>query len=389
MMYWLYAMCFGFLTFLGLSLLIRRMSCGFRFLGVYFLAEGFTLYTTYLIYSKLIAEYPHFFKTGSPLMYLYGPLYYFFITGVFTPKYRFKLLDLVHLLPFVLHTVELLPYWILSGAEKTALFQEFINKGPMHADWGILTFREHAILKLVLVIGYSVAGFLKMRPALGSFRGLFANWKKRMLQAFLVFDFFLRVGVFGMIALVYLLYWLLPYYFIYFGDAVFFMDAVLAAFFILLYPGFVSEAELVGELGPYAGQGRFSGEGKSPEPSKKAIAPASFDANLYKIFEEHYSDPELSIGTLASLLNLSERQLFRKAKESMGKSPVELLLSFRLEKAHEAILAHPKKAIGQVLTESGFNNKSYFSRRFLEYYGVSPRELRKSAGTDRPEINPD
>ena len=125
-MYWLYAMCFGFLTILGLSLLIRRMSFGFRFLGAYFLAEGFTLYTTYLIYSKLIAEYPHFFKTGSPLMYLYGPLYYFFITGVFTPKYRFKLLDLVHLLPFVLHTVELLPYWILSGAEKTALFQEFI-----------------------------------------------------------------------------------------------------------------------------------------------------------------------------------------------------------------------------------------------------------------------
>ncbi|MFZ4427945.1 MAG: helix-turn-helix transcriptional regulator [Saprospiraceae bacterium] len=389
MIYWSFAVCFGFLTFLGLSLLIRRMSCGFRFLGVYFLVEGYVLYTTYLIYSRLIIEHPHFFKTGSPLMYLYGPLYYFFITGVFTPNYRFRLMDLAHLLPFVLHTAELWPYWILSGAEKTVLFQAFINEGPMHADWGILTFREHAILKSVLVIGYSVAGFFKMRPAVGSLRRLFANWKKRMLQAFLVFDFFLRVGVFGMITLVYLLYWLLPYYFVYFGDAAFFIDAVLAAFFILLYPGFVAESDLVGELSAYGGQNSFSGEGKSEEPPKKTQAQASFDTDLYEIFEEHYSDPELSIGKLASLLNLSERQLFRKAKESMGKSPVELLLSFRLEKAREVILAHPKKAIGQILTESGFNNKSYFSRRFLEYYGVSPRELRKSAGTDRPEINPD
>lgn len=389
MIYWLFATCFGFLTVLGLSLLLRRMPFGFRLLGAYFLGDGYALFTTYLIYSGLMAENPQFFKTGSPMMYLYGPFFYFFIVTVFNPRYRFRVFDLVHLLPFVLHTLELWPFWILSSAEKAVLFREFISVGPIYANWGILTFREHAILKSALIIGYSIAGFVKMCPAIGTPRKLLNNWKDQMLLTFLVLYLFVRVGIFGMICFSYLLFWLLPYYFIYFGDIAFFIDMFLCAFFLLLYPGFISDDVLAREIAAYTSPGSLAEKVKSQETPKKVKTSSSFEEEIYKVLEAHYSAQELSVPMLATLMNMSERQLFRKAKESTGKSPAEFLLYFRLEKAREAIRSNPKKTIGQIITESGFNNRSYFSKRFLEYYGVSPRDLRKSISIDRPEINPD
>lgn len=387
MIHWLFAIGSGFLMFLGLSLLFRRrMPIGVFLLGLYFIVEGYISYTTYLVYSGWIVDCPHFFRTGSPLMYLYGPLFYFFIVAVFNPQHRFRLFDLVHLLPFVLHTVELWPYWGLPGTEKTALYKEFLQTGPMYSNWGLLTFREHVIIKSGLVIGYSFAIFYKIRPAIGQ---LLANWKKQIIQSFLILDFFLRVGVFGMIFLFYLLFWLLPHGFMFLVDGIFFMDGFICAFFILLYPGFVSENFLGGERGTYVRLGsNYSGEGKSLETSKKVNASPPFEEKINSVFEEHYGDPGLSVATLSILMNMSERQLFRKAKEWTGKSPVELLLSFRLQKAHTAIQAQPEKSISQILHESGFKNQSYFSKRFREHFGLSPRDFRKSATMDKPENRP-
>ena len=369
---------------LGLSLLLRPMPVGFRILGAYFCVEGYVLYTTYLVSSGLMGDCPHFFRTGSPLMYLYGPLFYFCIVTVFNPQYRFRAFDLIHLLPFILHIVELWPFWELSGADKAALYRELMQAGRPYAEWGILTYREHAILKTGLVIGYSLAGYYKIRPAFDNFGKLLANWKNQKLLTFLVLDSLLRVGAFVLIFLTYLLFWLLPEGAIYFGDAVFFIDAFLAAFFLLLHPGFISESLLSRELRVYPVEDSTSRQAKSAETSKKINKSASFEEDLNKIFEENYSDPGLNIGTLSTLMNLSERQLFRKAKAVTGKSPVELLLSFRLEKAREAIQAEPDKAIGQILLESGFKNRSYFSKCFQENYGISPRDFRKSIDTSKP-----
>ena len=362
------------------------MPIGVFLLGLYFIVEGYISYTTYLVYSGWIVDCPHFFRTGSPLMYLHGPLFYFFIVAVFNPQHRLRLFDLVHLLPFVLHTVELWPYWGLPGTEKTALYKEFLQRGPMYSNWGLLTFREHVIIKSGLVIGYSFAIFYKIRPAIGQ---LLANWKKQIIQSFLILDFFLRVGVFGMIFLFYLLFWLLPHGFMFLVDGIFFMDGFICAFFILLYPGFVSENFLGGERGTYVRLGsNYSGEGKSLETPKKVNASPPFEEKINSVFEEHYGDPGLSVATLSILMNMSERQLFRKAKEWTGKSPVELLLSFRLQKAHTAIQAQPEKSISQILHESGFKNQSYFSKRFREHFGLSPRDFRKSATMDKPENGP-
>ena len=362
------------------------MPIGVFLLGLYFIVEGYISYTTYLVYSGWIVDCPHFFRTGSPLMYLHGPLFYFFIVAVFNPQHRLRLFDLVHLLPFVLHTVELWPYWGLPGTEKTALYKEFLQRGPMYSNWGLLTFREHVIIKSGLVIGYSFAIFYKIRPAIGQ---LLAIWKKQIIQSFLILDFFLRVGVFGMIFLFYLLFWLLPHGFMFLVDGIFFMDGFICAFFILLYPGFVSENFLGGERGTYVRLGsNYSGEGKSLETPKKVNASPPFEEKINSVFEEHYGDPGLSVATLSILMNMSERQLFRKAKEWTGKSPVELLLSFRLQKAHTAIQAQPEKSISQILHESGFKNQSYFSKRFREHFGLSPRDFRKSATMDKPENGP-
>lgn len=98
---------------------------------------------------------------------------------------------------------------------------------------------------------------------------------------------------------------------------------------------------------------------------------------FYTLLEVHYSDPDLSVSKLASLLGLSERTMFRIIKEATNRTPNDCLQEFRLLKAHNAIAENPSKTISQVLFETGFNTPSYFSRRFAERFGLSPREFQK------------
>lgn len=98
---------------------------------------------------------------------------------------------------------------------------------------------------------------------------------------------------------------------------------------------------------------------------------------FYALLEAHYSDPDLNVSKLASRLGLSERSMFRIIKGATNRTPNDCLQEFRLLKAQQAIAENPNKTISQVLFETGFNTPSYFSRRFAERFGISPREFQK------------
>ncbi|GAB1416884.1 hypothetical protein MASR2M117_22900 [Paludibacter sp.] len=68
--------------------------------------------------------------------------------------------------------------------------------------------------------------------------------------------------------------------------------------------------------------------------------------------------------------------MYRKIKAITGNTVVELIRSIRLRKAAE-MLRETDFSISEILYDNGFTTPSYFSKRFFDMYGMTPKEYRE------------
>jgi AraC-like DNA-binding protein len=62
-------------------------------------------------------------------------------------------------------------------------------------------------------------------------------------------------------------------------------------------------------------------------------------------------------------------------KEIAGVSPIQYLIGLRLKKACD-LLEHSSKSVLEIALDCGFENISYFIRKFKEVKGCTPKEYR-------------
>lgn len=93
--------------------------------------------------------------------------------------------------------------------------------------------------------------------------------------------------------------------------------------------------------------------------------------------EENYRNADLT--RLAGELHVSLPYLSHAIRNSTGKTFKELLLEKRLDRALQ-LLEDTTLPIDGIIDAVGYDNSSYFYRKFRERYGVSPRVWRKQAG---------
>ena len=84
---------------------------------------------------------------------------------------------------------------------------------------------------------------------------------------------------------------------------------------------------------------------------------------------------DISIENIASFCGLNRTYFGRIFKETVGKSPQQFLLSYRMAKAAE-LLKLTQLSISDIGNAVGYPNQLHFSRAFKNVYGVSPREWR-------------
>jgi AraC-like DNA-binding protein len=125
------------------------------FAGAYFVL-ALSLLTNLLFATGKFVHIPHFFRVASPLQYLTAPLGFLFVLFTLHPYLRFRWYHCLHLLPFVLHTIGLMPFFMLNVQEKLLLIQEYSadNKSLQGPDgWG-LTFGQQLLIKCTLAMAY-------------------------------------------------------------------------------------------------------------------------------------------------------------------------------------------------------------------------------------------
>ena len=86
-------------------------------------------------------------------------------------------------------------------------------------------------------------------------------------------------------------------------------------------------------------------------------------------------DPAFSIRSAAENLGIHRSTLVRQVMAECGVSPVEYLLSCRLQQA-ELLLKTTSLLVKEVASGTGFRDVNYFCRLFRKKYGVSPGAYR-------------
>lgn len=93
--------------------------------------------------------------------------------------------------------------------------------------------------------------------------------------------------------------------------------------------------------------------------------------------EANYSR-KIYIKELAEIAHMSESQFCRFFKKLVRKTPVEYINSYRVQKAAE-LLRQSDRLMLDIALEVGFENPSYFIKRFREHMRCTPAEYRKEA----------
>ena len=114
----------------------------------------------------------------------------------------------------------------------------------------------------------------------------------------------------------------------------------------------------------------------SPPTIPVAVDQSMEDEFIHRIKDvllENLSDEDFGITQLCFKVGISRAQLHRKLKALTGKSASHFIRSYRLHRANE-LLQTTHLNVSEVAYEVGYRNLSYFSKTFLEEFGVSPGE---------------
>lgn len=89
-------------------------------------------------------------------------------------------------------------------------------------------------------------------------------------------------------------------------------------------------------------------------------------------------DKTITLDELASEVGMSPSHFGRVFKETVGETPMQYVLSYRVEQAIQ-MLDDPSLSLGKIAFACGFADQAHFSRSFKRITGKTPRQYRVSA----------
>jgi len=85
---------------------------------------------------------------------------------------------------------------------------------------------------------------------------------------------------------------------------------------------------------------------------------------------------QLQINRLAKVAFLSDTQFKKLFRQQTGMTVMKFVTRLRMEKA-QALLTHTDYPLQIIGEKVGYNELSAFSRKFSQYYGLSPNQFKK------------
>lgn len=107
---------------------------------------------------------------------------------------------------------------------------------------------------------------------------------------------------------------------------------------------------------------------------------------VLRYIDENYSDEDLSLNQVASVVNFSPNHLSTIFSQKTGQTFIKYLTDYRMNKAKELLKGTSKKS-SIISTEVGYKDSHYFSFLFKKTQGVTPTQYRGDKVTGEAETD--
>ncbi len=97
---------------------------------------------------------------------------------------------------------------------------------------------------------------------------------------------------------------------------------------------------------------------------------------VLKFIRENF-DKDITLENMAAVAGFSEKYFCKFFKDMTGTTPVNYLLTYRIERAARKLLGSDL-SVTQIAFDCGFNDLSYFIKTFKTFKNVSPKDYRKA-----------
>lgn len=120
---------------------------------------------------------------------------------------------------------------------------------------------------------------------------------------------------------------------------------------------------------------RWAVQGENATPSIRRSIEGDRIKQMMRYVQAHFSE-KISVAAIASSIPISERECYRLFQNSMGITPIEYLISVRLQNA-QSLLINTNKSVLDIALETGFGSSSYFGKIFHGHHRLTPVQYRK------------
>lgn len=108
--------------------------------------------------------------------------------------------------------------------------------------------------------------------------------------------------------------------------------------------------------------------------------PVSMRMRWFLEYIEEHLDQDISLEEMAASAGVSKTEVLRCFHKTLQTTPYSYVMEARLSKAAD-LLAQTGRPVGEIASRTGFNQQSYFGKRFKEKMGVTPLEYRRKMRT--------
>jgi AraC-like DNA-binding protein len=346
-------------------------------LAAYLLILFLTLFNNIVFHFYLYTEFPHLAYQGTKFIYLSGPALYFYTKSLTEEKFSFKLIDLLHLIPFLFFTILMFSVFDFKTAEEKIR---------------LLTTTDRILdptVSYLLTVIYYIQIFLYVVLSLNLIR----NYRKKIRQVYSSTEeinlSWLRFVLFG-----FMIIWIFDISMLLFKE--FYPDpetyyAYLAAIsrtytfcyiMIFVYKG-LKQPQLFQDPAETTEQVKYSSS-----PLTEELKNSYLDKLInYMNSERPFLNPDISINQLAKELEISAKYLSQIINEKLNKNFFDLINSYRIEEAKKLLAedTDDRLTILTILYDTGFNSKSSFNAAFKKHTQLTPSQFKKEHS--RPSIN--
>lgn len=350
--------------FLGLYLLTtkRGNKKANRILGTLILLFSFSISHAVLHPLGFYNKFPHLIMLNHPILFLFGPLFYFYQKALVEKDFVIEKSKLLHFIPFTVYIIILSPFYFQSAEAKLKIITSDLSQLAAF-DYVFTPMQIIHLLIYLLVVNKELKTYhKKIRNSYSSVEKINLDWLQTFIRLFL--------AVYGLITVVLILFIFGFKVFVYTYGAGLIGLIATVSIYAIGYKG-LSQPEIFIT---------YYDEPKEKTEIPKKISTIEKKLTSVMIEKKIFLNADLTLKELADSISIQPYQLSQILNDELHQNFYDFVNRFRVDEVKKRL--HDKDynhlSILGIAYDCGFNSKSVFNTVFKKYTDMTPSQFKKA-----------